>query len=229
MDLPSPSSVRDLKRRLFVPLVIFIEILGVLAVVLLGVWVAYYPLRSGFHWDALGKIYIHPFMMTLGMVFVFGNSTLIYRVGALIPIRRRVIKACHAGMMVIVITCTALGIYLAVTSIVGKRLQNVHAVLGIATTTLFVLQFLCALFIFVIPLAPQWIKESYMHLHAFFGILTLVSATATCLTGIQFGQSFFGNHPAISLSLTIIIPAFTATVTYILSNEVYRAKNSQIN
>lgn len=74
MDLPAPSIIRDLKRRLFTPLVILAEILGLLSVVLVGVWVAYYPVRSGFHWDLLGKIYIHPFIMTMGLVFVFGNS-----------------------------------------------------------------------------------------------------------------------------------------------------------
>ncbi|XP_003728634.1 cytochrome b561 isoform X2 [Strongylocentrotus purpuratus] len=230
MDLPAPSIIRDLKRRLFTPLVILAEILGVLSVVLIGVWVAYYPVRSGFHWDLLGKIYIHPFIMTVGMVFVFGNSTLLYRISDRLSIRPKLVKTCHVVMMMIVLACTAVGIYLAVTSIIGKTLDNVHAVLGIATTTLFVLQFICALFIFVTPCAPEWLKVSYLHLHAFIGILTLVSATATCLTGIQVGQAFFGSHPAISLSLTMFIPAFTAIIIYILSNEVYRAKrNHQIN
>eukprot|EP00112_Aurelia_sp_Birch-Aquarium-sp1_P007020 Seg17666.1 transcript_id=Seg17666.1/GoldUCD/mRNA.D3Y31 product="Cytochrome b ascorbate-dependent protein 3" protein_id=Seg17666.1/GoldUCD/D3Y31 len=49
------------------------EILGIICLVLVGIWMSHY--RGGFAWDSSGKKFnFHPVFMIFGLVFLYGNG-----------------------------------------------------------------------------------------------------------------------------------------------------------
>ena len=49
------------------------EILGIICLVLVGIWMSHY--RGGFAWDGSGKEFnYHPVFMIFGLVFLYGNG-----------------------------------------------------------------------------------------------------------------------------------------------------------
>ncbi|GCC20319.1 hypothetical protein chiPu_0021345, partial [Chiloscyllium punctatum] len=55
------------------------QILGLAAVVMTGVWMGHY--EGGFAWDGGSlQFNVHPLCMVVGMIFLYGDSILVYRV-----------------------------------------------------------------------------------------------------------------------------------------------------
>ena len=53
---------------------IAVQVLGLLAVILAGVWMSSY--HNGFGWDVSTVFNYHPLFMTLGMIYLFGDGKL---------------------------------------------------------------------------------------------------------------------------------------------------------
>ena len=52
------------------------EIVGILAIILVIIWMSHY--RGGFAWDGSGKEFnYHPIFMVVGMVFLYGNGRIL--------------------------------------------------------------------------------------------------------------------------------------------------------
>ena len=57
----------------FYVLVGIAEMLGIICLVLVGIWMSHY--RGGFAWDGSGKEFnFHPVFMIFGLVFLYGNG-----------------------------------------------------------------------------------------------------------------------------------------------------------
>ena len=53
------------------------EIVGILAVILVIIWMSHF--RGGFAWDGSGKEFnYHPVFMVVGMVFLYGNGRVLF-------------------------------------------------------------------------------------------------------------------------------------------------------
>ena len=61
---------------LFTALVILTQVIGLAMVILVGVWMGNY--RGGFSWTSDPKLEFnyHPFFMTMGMIFLYGDGNL---------------------------------------------------------------------------------------------------------------------------------------------------------
>ncbi|XP_071487156.1 transmembrane ascorbate-dependent reductase CYB561-like [Diadema antillarum] len=227
MDAPAPSFVDAVSRRLLLLLVIAAEIFGLLALILTSLWAGYYS-TPGFQWTSTGMMNLHPFVMTLGMVFVFGNALITYRVLSRLSFQRKVIKALHGALMLAVAVCAGLGIYFAVAhahSTGYSGFNSFHGMIGLSTVALFGLQFIFAAAIFVCPMSPQWIRKAYMRTHAFFGTLAFTLAAATSFSGMQWSTDFglLTGPAAVYLSAGFFMVTFVVTVIYILSRDQYQA------
>ncbi|XP_072179161.1 lysosomal membrane ascorbate-dependent ferrireductase CYB561A3-like [Diadema setosum] len=220
--------------KLFVPLVIMAEALGLAACILIGLWMGCY--LGGFAWDGSSNEFnLHPLLMTTGMIFLYGNATMVYRVFTGIDVPRIAVKSIHAGCLTLATVMTIIGL-VAVFQFHNHNgitnLYSLHSWLGIATVCMFFLQLLLGFFIFLFPCASVQLRTSYMSSHVFFGVAMLSMAAGTCLMGIV-EKIFFSkiNYAALPESglvangAGLCIVAFVITVSYILTTNKDSSRN----
>ena len=75
-----------------------------MAVVLCGIWTGHH--LGGFSWQSNPNLEFnwHPLLMTLGMIYLYGNGILMYRMFR--NERKRKLKLIHAGIMISVFMLT---------------------------------------------------------------------------------------------------------------------------
>ncbi|CAH1238261.1 CYB561 [Branchiostoma lanceolatum] len=161
-----------------------VEALGVAAIAMVCYWTAHY--RGGFAWDGSGQQFNwHPVLMVVGLVFLYGNGILTYRV-----FRDQVkfgVKVLHAVLQV-----TAL--IFAIVALVATfdfhnangiaNMYSLHSWVGLTVVILFALQWVLGLSTYMLPFASRWIRTLFMPYHRFLGLAIFALAIATCLTGL---------------------------------------------
>jgi len=169
------------------------QIFGVLVVVLGAVWISQY--RGGFAWSANPTLEFnyHPVMMTIGLIFLYAEAILIYRVFAKYP--KRIVKVMHGVIQAVSLIFSFVGLKAVLDShnLNPKPIPNfysLHSWLGLLTIALFVSQLLAGFAIFGWPGGSESDKRFYMDSHRFFGIGIFILACATALTGIT-EKTFF--------------------------------------
>ncbi len=170
----------------FTPLYAVSQGLGVLAVVLTGVWMGHY--RGGFAWsddDASLRFNWHPLLMVLGLVYLYGNGLLVYRVFR--HERKKKLKVTHA---VVNASCFVLAVA-ALRAVFGYHakanindMYSLHSWLGLITVSLFAFQWLCGLVAFLFPGLASHLRATYLPVHAVMGMGIFVLACVTSLLGM---------------------------------------------
>ncbi|CAG5121469.1 unnamed protein product [Candidula unifasciata] len=94
--------------RYFNWLVLVVQLLGVISVVITAVWMGHY--RGGFAWqsDPDHEFNYHPLFMIIGMVFLYADAILAYRVFR--NDRKICIKILHASMHVLALLFASVGL-----------------------------------------------------------------------------------------------------------------------
>lgn len=171
----------------FLPLVGITEISGFMAVVLMGIWMGHF--RKGFAWTENPNLEFnwHPLLMTLGLIYLYGNGILIYRVFR--GERKKKLKLTHAAIMISAFFLTVIGLKAVFDSHNLKKppvanLYSLHSWMGIITVILFACQWLAGLITFLLPGLASHLRAAYMPIHTSFGIMIFVFACATSLLGI---------------------------------------------
>ncbi|KAK7500796.1 hypothetical protein BaRGS_00008040 [Batillaria attramentaria] len=227
MYFDSESSTADL--RFFTWLVLASQVLGVLAVVLVAVWMGHF--QGGFAWDATSVFNYHPLFMVIGMVFLYGDGILAYRVFR--NDKKLYIKILHAGIHVVALIFGAVGLKAVFDSHNWGNTPNLytlHSWLGLTVVIAFGLQWLLGLLAFVTPVAGIAIKRFYMPYHRFWGATLLVLAAATALMGItetaifHFKEEYATKSAQSILAnfLGVFIIAFVVLVVYLVTKQDYR-------
>jgi len=164
------------------------QIVGVLVVVLVSVWITLF--RGGFAWSSKPSLEFnyHPVLMTIGLVFLYAEAILVYRVFAKYP--KRIVKIMHGVIQAV----SLLFALIALKAVLDSHNLNpkgpipnfysMHSWLGLLTIGLFVLQLLAGFSIFGWPGGTDAFKKFYMESHRFFGVGIFCLACATALTGI---------------------------------------------
>jgi len=185
-------------RQGLIPFVIIAEILGVLCVALTGVWMGHY--RGGFAWteDPGKEFNYHPLFMIIGLVFLYGNGILTYRVFH--SVGKLKIKILHASLHGGALVFASVGLKTAFDSHnLAKdpipNLYTLHSWMGILTVALFALQWILGLSMFLLPVFAESIKKAYKPLHVFFGLVIFILAVATSLAGITEKIIFLMVYP----------------------------------
>ncbi|XP_041464362.1 lysosomal membrane ascorbate-dependent ferrireductase CYB561A3-like [Lytechinus pictus] len=212
--------------KLFVPLVLLAELLGLVSCILIGLWMGRY--LGGFAWDGSSQEFnLHPLLMTVSMVFLYGNATMIYRIFTGVDVPRIAVKATHAGALLLATIMMSVGLTAVFQNHNANGIPNLyslHSWLGITTVSMFLLQLVLGLGIFLLPFASSQLRASYLSSHVFFGIAILSMAAATCLIGIlekiMFSGIKYSDLPApaiIANAAGLTIVGFVITVAYILT------------
>lgn len=187
-----PSSIMELNiynRRLFLGSFLAVEATGLLAVIMTIVWV--FEFKGGvapkpdmginFNW--------HPILMTLGLIFLYGNGALIYRV---IPPRndshKLGLKIGHAVVMMITFIIMVVGLQAAFDSHnlatpPKPNLYTLHSWIGLIAALLFGFQWALGFSAFLFPKFSPEIRAILMPFHQYFGSSILCLAVAAALMG----------------------------------------------
>lgn len=223
------SETNPADMRYFTWLVLASQVLGVLCVVLVAVWMGHF--EGGFAWDAEYVFNYHPLFMVIGMIFLYGDGILAYRVFR--NDKKLYIKILHAGIHVAALIFGAVGLkavfdshYMTNTA----NLYSLHSWVGLTVVVAFGLQWLLGFFAFLTPAAGIAIKRFYMPYHRFWGAVLLALAGATALVGITEKMVFHHKltYPTkdplgiLVNFLGVFIIAFVVLVVYLVTKQEYR-------
>ncbi|XP_066905324.1 plasma membrane ascorbate-dependent reductase CYBRD1 isoform X2 [Halyomorpha halys] len=158
---------------------------GLLCVVLVLVWTSHYA--GGFAWrsDPPKQFNWHPLLMTVGMIYLFANSIMIYR--ALRTMRKQKLKLVHAGIHSVVILCIIIA-QVAVFDFHNlsniPNLYTLHSWIGLLTVIIYFAQWAMSLVVFLYPGVPLSVRATIMPWHVFLGLFAFIMAIATSLSGL---------------------------------------------
>lgn len=208
------------------------EIFGALAVILVTVWLGYY--HSGFAWrsDPAVEFNWHPVLMTIGMVFLYGNSIMVYR--AFPNHSKRSLKLTHAIIhgVAFLLTIIALQAVFDSHNLPKDKIPNLyslHSWIGLSAVILFACQLVAGLVTFLYPGLKQTLRAAYMPVHVYFGVLGFVCAVASSIMGILEKNIFnvkkyssFDSETWLVNILGLVLLIFGSLVVYLVSEPRYK-------
>jgi len=227
----------------FKPIFITTQIVGIVIVILTGVYTGYY--WGGFAWRSNPGIQFnwHPLLMTIGMLYLYGNGILTYRLFKDGP--KPILKIVHAVIMISVFILTVIALIAVFDFHNLKSIPNmysVHSWMGLLTVILFSFQWLAGFLIFLKPGLKAHLRGSYLDIHVFFGLMIFVSACATAFTGFTektlFGLFFginkikYGKYDPeflIANCTVYSIFIFGALVVYLAVNPKFKRVEKPVN
>ncbi|ELU10148.1 hypothetical protein CAPTEDRAFT_167574 [Capitella teleta] len=232
-SIPSPGA--DLANRDFWTFKIWVlasQAIGLAAVVLTAVWMGHY--HGGFAWQENPAVQFnyHPLFMVIGLVFLYSNSIISYRVFR--HQNKVYIKLLHAALHILALVFAGVGLKAVFDShnLVVPPVANMyslHSWVGLSTVILFAFQWFVGLVTFLLPGFSQELRAMYKPVHVFWGIVVFFMAIATCLLGIT-EKEFFSNGKYSSknaegilancLGLTLLLLA--GVVGYLVTNPAYQ-------
>ncbi|KAH3720341.1 transmembrane ascorbate-dependent reductase CYB561-like [Dreissena polymorpha] len=170
----------------FTSLVLVVQGLGLLSVILVSVWMGNY--LGGFAWseDPDRQFNYHPVFMVIGMIFLYSDSILAYRVFR--NVNKLYVKILHASLHVGALIFAAVGLKAVFDFHNAKSIPNLyslHSWIGLSTVILFGLQWVCGFVAFLFPKLSYGLRTRYMSQHVFWGLTILAMAVGAALTGIM--------------------------------------------
>ncbi|CAF1392795.1 unnamed protein product [Rotaria sordida] len=212
------------------------EIFGLLSIILVGLLFDRRVSSDVYNWKTNPFSY-HPLMMTIGLLFCYGNAILLYRTFKQIP--KLMVKIFHACFLIISLTLGILGLAAIIRSkVINNRphFMTFHSWIGIATIGLFVFQWICGFISYLFPKLSLDIRKGYMPTHRLWGKIIFLSSVASILTGLSehgMTSSFFTmndiqqSRRLIIIFFGIFTSLFSLIVIYLLSNSDYQRPPDQ--
>jgi len=178
-------------RGVFLGTFIAAQVPGLIAVVMMIVWTSDY--RGGFSWGAADPGHAfnwHPLLMTIGMIYLYGNGALIYRV--LPPVDQNMkfkLKVLHATTMGVVFVLMVVALKAAFDSHDLKdppipNLYTLHSWVGLSAAILFGMQWLSGLLVFLFPVAGAKLRANLLPFHQYYGSAIFALVIAAALMGL---------------------------------------------
>ncbi|BES95796.1 Hypothetical protein NTJ_08605 [Nesidiocoris tenuis] len=128
----------------------------------------------------------HPLLMTLGMIYLFGCSAVIYRV--LQSMEKLHVKMIHACIHMVVLVLALVGLVFAIqvkNAYNAEHFTSLHGLFGLITIILFAVQWVISIPVFLYPKAPADIRAPGMSVHVCLGIGVFLSAVITSMTAFN--------------------------------------------
>ncbi|XP_067933742.1 transmembrane ascorbate-dependent reductase CYB561-like [Watersipora subatra] len=216
--------------RKFIVLGILSQIVGILAVILMGVWMGYY--LGGFGWGYKNKLKFnyHPLLVTVGLIFIYGDAILVYRIFR--KEKKLYIKILHMVLQLAAFTITVIGVKAVFSTHSDEdaaNLYSIHGWLGILTIILFGLQFVMGFIFYLLPAMSEPLKAWYMSSHRYWGVAIFVMAITTALVGTMEEVGFkirdYSSRPAQAyvvnfMAMSLVV--FGWLVTYLVTKPEYK-------
>ncbi|XP_070820730.1 lysosomal membrane ascorbate-dependent ferrireductase CYB561A3 isoform X2 [Chaetodon trifascialis] len=212
--------------------------LGLACVVCVCLWNSQW--RGGFAWDgSVLQFNWHPVLMVTGLVVLYGNGAVLYRIPLTWGQNKLPWKLLHAAVMLLALLLSIVGLCAVFQNHNANNIPNLyslHSWIGIAATALFAMQWVVGLAGFLLPCSPISLRKLLKPVHVWFGGSILVLSIVACISGIN-EKLFFvlkgnstGTQPYAKLppeavlgnSLGVLIVAFGLVVLKILSNHKWQ-------
>ncbi|XP_030570876.1 cytochrome b reductase 1 isoform X1 [Drosophila novamexicana] len=219
----------------FKVLYVLTQLCGLTMIVLVGTWI-------GQHFGGLGgtdnprlEFNWHPLLMTIGFIYLYGNSILVYR--GFRTTRKKTLKLTHAGihLAAFVLTVIALKTVFDSHNLVDPPIPNMyslHSWLGLSAVIIFCLQYVAGFMAFLVPGMRENYKIALMPLHIYFGLFGFTLAIASAVMGLTEKAIFtlganYSTLPAAAVLTNIIgvlYIIFGALVVYLATEPSYKRK-----
>uniref|UniRef100_A0A1B6DWF8 Cytochrome b561 domain-containing protein n=1 Tax=Clastoptera arizonana TaxID=38151 RepID=A0A1B6DWF8_9HEMI len=215
---------------------IITQVVGVILVILVGIWTGYY--RGGFAWSSSPSLEFnwHPLLMTIGMIYFFANSILIYR--SLRTLRKDTLKKMHAAIhftvliLVIIAQIAVLDSHNLAKPNPIPNFYSLHSWAGILTLIIFFLQYVFGFLGFLYPKFSDSLRAAMLPVHVYLGLTAFVLACATSLMGLTekaiFSIGNYSQFPSEGILLNFIgifIIVFAGFVLYLATKLSYKRHN----
>merc|ERR1712154_533864 len=219
-------------RPLFQAAYLTVSLIGLSLVITTLVWVGQFKGGVSFTTTEKGIDFNwHPILMTISLIFLYGNGALIYRV---IPPRNEShklkLKLGHAGTMLLAFILMVIGLQAAFDSHnfanpPKPNLYTLHSWVGLLAAILFGCQWTLGFLAFLFPKFSGDIRALLLPVHQYFGSTILVLAAAAALMG-HLEKAIWSNkdgYPlknaeAVLVNVTgLLIVLFVMGVTFLLS------------
>ncbi|XP_063218859.1 plasma membrane ascorbate-dependent reductase CYBRD1 [Bacillus rossius redtenbacheri] len=208
------------------------EVLGALAVTMVTVWVGHY--RGGFAWSSDPGIEFnwHPVLMTTAMIFLYGNSIMVYR--AFRNSRKRRLKLIHMALHLVAFILTVVALQAAFDSHNLKtpptpNLYTLHSWLGLMAVIMYAAQWVSGFIAFLFPGIQTNLRASLLPIHTFFGLMGFVCAVAAALMGLTEKANFavvnYQDLPAEGIFINcigVVMVGFATLVMYIVTEQRFK-------
>ncbi|KAH8296190.1 hypothetical protein KR054_002751 [Drosophila jambulina] len=220
----------------FKVLYVLTQLCGLTMIVLVGTWI-------GQHFGGLGgtanpklEFNWHPLFMTIGFIYLYGNSILIYR--GFRTTRKKTLKLTHAGihMAAFILTVIALKTVFDSHNLATPPIPNMyslHSWLGLSAVIVFSLQYVAGFVAFLAPGLRENYRIAMMPLHIYFGLFGFVLAIASALMGLTEKAIFAITNPPYSTLppagvlanvIGVLYVVFGALVVYLATEPSYKRK-----
>ena len=231
------------KLTAFKPIYALSHLFGITAVILMGVWTGHY--YGGFAWQSNpGKEFNwHPLLMTIGMVYLYGNGMLMYRINP--GAQKMKLKLIHAAIMITIWVLVVIALKAVFDSHDLKpcsddpnklcpipNMYSFHSWIGLITAMLFTMQWTLGLVMFLFPGIALKLKAMYMPFHVFFGIVIFICAVASVLLGIKekllftngklYNYSKFEPLGIVGNCICLFVVIFAIMVVYLVANPTFK-------
>ncbi|XP_041644091.1 cytochrome b ascorbate-dependent protein 3 isoform X2 [Cheilinus undulatus] len=204
--------------------------LGLACIVCVCLWNSRW--RGGFAWDGSPQQFNwHPVLMVTGLVVLYGNGAVLYRIPLTWGHNKLPWKLLHAAIMLSALILAIIGLC-AVFDVHNAggiaNLYSLHSWIGIVAAALFAIQWVAGMAGFFLPCSPISLRKLLKPIHVWMGVCILVLSIAACISGIN-EKLFFvlkKDHPyskfppegILGNSLGVLIVAFGMVVLKILFN-----------
>ncbi|XP_029961186.1 lysosomal membrane ascorbate-dependent ferrireductase CYB561A3 isoform X2 [Salarias fasciatus] len=200
--------------------------------------------RGGFAWDGSSlQFNWHPVLMVVGLVVLYGNGAVLYRIPLTWGQNKLPWKILHAAFMLLALILSIVGLCAVFDFHNTNKIANLyslHSWIGIVAAVLFAFQWAAGAAGFFLPCSPPALRRLLKPAHVWLGGAILILSIAACISGIN-EKLFFvlkGNdgksQPYASLPseallgnfLGVLIVAFGLVVFRMLSNPLWQRQES---
>ena len=165
--------------------IILSQVIGLVMVILVGCWMGSY--HGGYGWDISTVFNYHPLLMTIGMIYLYGDAILVYRLFR--NVTKIYVKIMHGLIHVAVLVFASIALK-AVFDSHNKaqkpipNMYSLHSWVGLSAVILFGLQWVCGFVSFLFPKLSDGIRKWYLPHHKYWGLAIFVLCCAAALMGI---------------------------------------------
>ncbi|KAK6802278.1 hypothetical protein RDI58_000058 [Solanum bulbocastanum] len=198
----------------------FAHIFGVIAAILMLVWLLHY--REGVDlesYDPNKNFNVHPLLMFLGLVFLSGQALMVYMT---VRAEKKVQKLAHFSLHLCTIILGIVGLHAAFKYHDRRGLRNLysfHSWIGIGTFCLYILQWVIGLCMYMLPYTRIETRAVNLPWHISGGRAIFYMIIVTALTGLMQKSTFmqlplFSGESILINFLAIFILLFGVTVDF---------------